>query len=413
MGFGGPEIEGGLGAGLGLGEGMGDMAMAPDIRNFGFWTSPPSNDLPSALFGFGSPDYLAVPPDIAGSDRALQQGTEPKPVADSGFAPSPPRDPQSPAQPPGEGRPAPDYAGTIGAMESGNRYDLLGPLTRSGDRAYGRYQVMGANVGPWTQELLGRRMTPQEFLRNPAAQDAVFQGKFVDQYIPRYGEEGAARAWLGGPGAVNSPTRADQLGTSVGRYGQNFMRRLGQPPPAQGATAPPSVAAQDAPVPNWMDRVQYGISNGFQAPDAAAAPAAPQSSAGIFAGMRPDSDYRPDGSGGFNIARVEIDPNLQPAPISPTFRQGVDELRRARGLPRMPGIYNTPAIADTSGGGVLGRVFPGNPISRALGEMNRSFAQPNPLLLAGLALASGKTGHEGIANMLRVLMRMQARGRRL
>src|ERR671927_447223 len=119
MGFGGPEIEGGLGAGLGPGEGMADMAMAPDIRNFGFWTSPPPPDLPSALFGFGSPDYLAAPPDVGATDEAWQRGTEPKP-AGSGLAPPMPSDPQSLAQPPGEGRPAPDYAGAIGAMESGN-----------------------------------------------------------------------------------------------------------------------------------------------------------------------------------------------------------------------------------------------------------------------------------------------------
>src|SRR5262245_50176588 len=66
------------------------------------------------------------------------------------------------------------YKRWISAIESGGRYDLQGPVTRSGDRAYGKYQVMGANVGPWTREVLGREMSPQEFLANSDAQEKVF-----------------------------------------------------------------------------------------------------------------------------------------------------------------------------------------------------------------------------------------------
>ena len=48
-----------------------------------------------------------------------------------------------------------DYAGAISNIESGGRYDLLGPVTKSGDRAYGKYQVMGANVPEWSRAALG------------------------------------------------------------------------------------------------------------------------------------------------------------------------------------------------------------------------------------------------------------------
>lgn len=48
------------------------------------------------------------------------------------------------------------YAKAIAHVESRGKYDLLGPLVRGGDRAYGKYQVMGANVPAWTREAIGR-----------------------------------------------------------------------------------------------------------------------------------------------------------------------------------------------------------------------------------------------------------------
>ena len=65
------------------------------------------------------------------------------------------------------------YRDAITGIESGGKYDAIGPTTKTGDRAYGRYQVMGANVPQWTQEALGQSMTPQQFLADQAAQDKV------------------------------------------------------------------------------------------------------------------------------------------------------------------------------------------------------------------------------------------------
>lgn len=115
-------------------------------------------------------------------------------------------------------------ASAIRTIESGSaagNYAALGPLTKSGDRAYGAYQVMGNNVGPWTEQHFGQRLTPNEFLSNPAAQDAVFAGEFGG-YMDRFGPGGAAQAWFGGPGSVGKVGRMDVLGTSVGGYSSRF-----------------------------------------------------------------------------------------------------------------------------------------------------------------------------------------------
>ena len=149
----------------------------------------------------------------------------------------------------------PDYADAISAIESGGRYDLLGPVTKTGDRAYGRFQVMGANIPAWTQAALGQPLTPQQFLASPEAQRAVFEHRF-GQYVNKYGPEGAAKAWFAGEKGMHNPNARDQLGTSVASYGQRFMAGLGQPSsgllarPQSGAglleNAPP--AAAEAPM---------------------------------------------------------------------------------------------------------------------------------------------------------------------
>ncbi len=136
----------------------------------------------------------------------------------------------------------PDYSSAIASIESAGQrdpYAALGPMTK-GDRAYGKYQIMGFNVGPWSKEILGRELSPQEFLADPLAQDTIFNGKF-QQYVSKYGPEGAAQAWIGGPGGVGKTERRDVLGTSVGEYGKRFMAALGSD--AQAVQQPPPVSA--------------------------------------------------------------------------------------------------------------------------------------------------------------------------
>jgi hypothetical protein len=70
----------------------------------------------------------------------------------------------------------------FGYVESTNDYGELGPITESGNRAYGRYQVMDFNIPSWTEQHLGQRMTPEQYLASPEAQDAVFMGQMGDYY---------------------------------------------------------------------------------------------------------------------------------------------------------------------------------------------------------------------------------------
>jgi len=145
-------------------------------------------------------------------------------------------------------------ANAIASIESGGRYDAQGPVTKTGDRALGKYQVMGTNVGPWTKEVLGREMTPQEFLASPEAQDKVFQAKF-GQYTQKYGPNGAARAWFAGEGGMNDPNRRDQLGTSVADYDNRFDRAMGFAP-TQVASNDPSVGVPQTQPPTQSQPLQ-------------------------------------------------------------------------------------------------------------------------------------------------------------
>lgn len=117
------------------------------------------------------------------------------------------------------------YGRAIANIESGGRYDLMGPVTKSGDRAHGKYQIMGANIPVWSKAALGRALSPEEFLADPDAQEAVFKHRF-GQYVEKYGPEGAAKAWFAGEGGMNNPNARDQLGTSVSDYARRFNAGL-------------------------------------------------------------------------------------------------------------------------------------------------------------------------------------------
>jgi hypothetical protein len=121
------------------------------------------------------------------------------------------------------------YAEAIKSIESrgSGGYSALGPVTRNGDRAYGAYQVMGNNIGPWSKEALGQSISAQEFLKNPGLQDKIFESKFGG-YVDKYGPSGAAQAWFGGPGSVGKGGGAsDMLGTTGSAYVDKFNDALG------------------------------------------------------------------------------------------------------------------------------------------------------------------------------------------
>lgn len=124
-----------------------------------------------------------------------------------------------------------DWKRAIAKIETGghgNPYGALGPWT-SGDRAHGKYQVMGANIPEWTKRALGKSLTPEQFLADPTAQERVFEKIFGD-YVKKYGSaEAASRAWFAGEGGMNNRYAADVNGTTVGSYGDKFSQNLAQP----------------------------------------------------------------------------------------------------------------------------------------------------------------------------------------
>lgn len=119
------------------------------------------------------------------------------------------------------------YAHSIGSIESGNRYDALGPKQANGAQAIGRYQVMSTNIPSWTKEVLGQEMTPEDFRANPQAQDAVFRAKF-GQAVDQYGNPmDAASVWFSGRPLARAGNATDSLGTNVPSYVQKFAAGLG------------------------------------------------------------------------------------------------------------------------------------------------------------------------------------------
>lgn len=152
------------------------------------------------------------------------------------------------------------YRDAIASIESAGSgdYRAVGPTHPKMGRALGRYQIMEANVGPWSREVLGREVTPDEFMANPQLQDAIFDGKF-NSYVQKFGPEGAAQAWFAGPGGVGKTNRKDSLGTDVGTYGRKFMSALG--PQAQ---QPTEVASLD-PAAGMPPQTATGADNAMAA----------------------------------------------------------------------------------------------------------------------------------------------------
>lgn len=205
----------------------------------------------------------------------------------------------------------PGMANSIASIESGGKYDALGPMTK-GDRAYGKYQVMGANVPQWTKQHLGQEMTPEQFLQNPQAQDAVFKGQF-GQYAQKYGPEGAARAWFAGEGGMNNPNAKDVLGTTVQGYADKFNKGMGNQvvaalgggtPSGPPASAPPQQMAQAGPPQTAGNPMQARIVEALRSKDPYIARAA-QSMAGPMLQRQMEGDKPTDEIREYNLYKAQ------------------------------------------------------------------------------------------------------------
>lgn len=114
----------------------------------------------------------------------------------------------------------------ISGIESGGDYGITGPVTRDGDRAYGKYQVMGANVGPWTQEVFGKAMTPEQFLKNPGAQEKVADFQMRKLASQGYSPKDISSIWFTGKPLAEGANRKDQLGTIGSQYAEEATKGI-------------------------------------------------------------------------------------------------------------------------------------------------------------------------------------------
>lgn len=105
------------------------------------------------------------------------------------------------------------FLAAIRQVESSGRYGVVNSIG-----ATGAYQVMPANIGPWTAKWYGERLSQEEFRRNKSAQDAVARGQ-LGEYVRKYGYRGAAQAWYGGPGGVGKSYTAGYANKVMGLVG--------------------------------------------------------------------------------------------------------------------------------------------------------------------------------------------------
>jgi hypothetical protein len=120
------------------------------------------------------------------------------------------------------------YRNAIKSIESDGSggYGALGPLTAKGDRAFGAYQVMGANIPSWTKQALGQTLTPDQFLKNQGAQDSVFD-HFFGKSVSKFGNpQDAASVWFTGRPLKSGAGAQDVLGTSGSEYVDKFTKAL-------------------------------------------------------------------------------------------------------------------------------------------------------------------------------------------
>lgn len=125
----------------------------------------------------------------------------------------------------------------IAEQESGARYNAVGVWVR-GDRAYGKYQVMGANIPSWTKQYLGKSLTPQQFLNNPSAQEKVARGRLLS-YWKKYGARGAASAWYSGNPDLHMSTKSQTGGPSIKTYVDQVLAKAAKYPKSGGGGPAP------------------------------------------------------------------------------------------------------------------------------------------------------------------------------
>lgn len=122
------------------------------------------------------------------------------------------------------------FMAAIGRQESGGNYGAV----NKDSGASGKYQIMPANIGAWSQEALGKSISRSQFLGSPELQEKIARFK-LQQYYNMYGAAGAAVAWYAGPGNAKKYVASKGKGynksqgkyPSVSKYVADILARMG------------------------------------------------------------------------------------------------------------------------------------------------------------------------------------------
>ena len=233
---------------------------------------------------------------LAMEQRQIDQAAAPSPLFGGAGGPG--------GQPAASGDELSKLEAGVAKVETGGQkdpYSAKGPVTKSGDRAYGKYQVMGANIPLWTEKVLGRKMTPSEFLNDPDAQEKVAR-TILGGYLAKTGDApDAASMWFTGKPLAEGANRRDVNNMSGARY-------------AELATGVKSDATPRAPPSAAMGGVGgSGDRSGTPAAGVGVRGGAPGSIAAMVASLEPDPNKAPAIAGRFaKSLGVDQNANLTP-----------------------------------------------------------------------------------------------------
>lgn len=114
----------------------------------------------------------------------------------------------------------------IAGQESGGNYGAVNARTG----ASGKFQIMPANIGPWSQKYLGHTVSVAQFRSSPQIQEQLARAVLQD-YYNKYGLRGAAATWYSGnPASASNYKRFRSNEPSVGEYVDSVIRRMGSNP---------------------------------------------------------------------------------------------------------------------------------------------------------------------------------------
>lgn len=152
----------------------------------------------------------------------------------------------------------------ISNIESQGSYNAIGKKTHTGDQAYGKYQVMGANIPAWTKEATGTTATPQEFLSNPDLQEKVATHR-VGVLYDKYGNPAdVASAWFTGGPLKQNANKKDVNNTSDTDYVAKVLKFVTGAKTAEASGSPSS----DSNVSTFASKIKAKYPQYADIPDA-------------------------------------------------------------------------------------------------------------------------------------------------